>query len=118
MTDHAELIEQLRFALRDWEPNNRRHFPSVNALTIDQAATALEEQAARIAELEAFEARVRSACDFVEPQSRRAQTDAIADDLAAGMSLRATAQKHGTTFGIVRGIKARQALTKGSDHEG
>ena len=59
---------------------------------------------ARVQELEAFERRVRSAVDFMEPQDDGAMKAALAVDLAAGMSLRKAAAKHGTTVAIARGV--------------
>lgn len=47
MTDPTDLIARLRFELRDWKPSDRQHFPSVNALVIAEAATALEALSAR-----------------------------------------------------------------------
>lgn len=38
----ANIIEILRFELRDWDGKSRTHLPSVNALVISDAADEIE----------------------------------------------------------------------------
>lgn len=61
------------------------------------------EACGNCADLQATIDRVRLALDFIEPRNESERNAAIDADLTAGMSLRKTAEKHGTTFGIVRG---------------
>lgn len=85
------LVERLRFALRDWDGKSRIHFPSINALAIDEAV-------ARIAALEAEVGRKDAALEDC----------AMALDEAAN----ALADGYGQFAGIIRGYgtKARAAL--------
>jgi hypothetical protein len=52
MTQVEELIERLRFELRDWNGSNRFTFVEVNALTIKASADALASLQDRVARLE------------------------------------------------------------------
>lgn len=46
--DYDALDKSLRFALRDWKGReDRYHFPSINALTISEAADAIADLRAR-----------------------------------------------------------------------
>lgn len=46
--DYDALVKGLRFALRDWKGReDRYHFPSINALTIAEAADAIADLRAR-----------------------------------------------------------------------
>lgn len=47
-----DLIERLRFELRDWDGKSRFHFPEINALLINEAVSAIASLRARVAELE------------------------------------------------------------------
>ncbi len=47
----SDLIERLRFELRDWDGKSRLHFPEINALTISQAADHIASLEAEVAAL-------------------------------------------------------------------
>ena len=58
-----DLIQRLRFALRDWDGKDRFHFPSINALSISEAADLIQSQQSRIKELEGALAGVIASWD-------------------------------------------------------
>jgi hypothetical protein len=58
--------------------------------------------------------RIRAALEFVEPRDRDELDSALAADIAAGMSLRRAAAKHGTTLSIARRAVDRAALKAGA----
>jgi len=38
-----DVAGRLHFELRDWKPGDRFHFPSINAMTLDEAAAIISE---------------------------------------------------------------------------
>lgn len=52
-TDNA-LVEKLAFSLRDWKVGDRLHFPSLNAITVHEAAERIKSLLAEVDELKAL----------------------------------------------------------------
>ena len=104
MTDTDALIELLDKASDNEERLSATMYLQSLAPDLAREVIALR---AEIARLTATVERVRAAIVFVEPVDRVALNSAIASDIAAGMSLRKAAFKHGTTLSIAR----RAALT-------
>lgn len=84
------------------------------ALRVAMRSRPSQANEGEIERLRAFRDRVLSAVEFVPPPDDETK-DRIAADLASGLSIRTVAKKHGTTFGVVRGVRARQALSPSPD---
>jgi hypothetical protein len=121
-------IEEAREILQKWldeMPDYQGDDPRANHYRRNREAlkTALASLQSRDAEIEALKAkmaerdatieRIRRAISFVEPRAGRELDRAVAADLANGMSLRKAAEKHGVSFGIIRGVRARIATALG-----
>lgn len=62
-----DIVKLLRFELRDWKAGDRFHFPSINALTVEQAATEILSLRAKVAELEGDLRKANSPVWFYHP---------------------------------------------------